>query len=59
MGEHKNNKTAIAAKNGEIPPKKKTMSKRQQERLIKAMIAERCGLAPIFTKMGIDREFTK
>lgn len=59
MGEHKNNKTAIAAKNGEISPKKKTMSKRQQEWLIKAMIVERCGLAPIFAKMGIDKELTK
>lgn len=42
MGEHKNNKTAIAAKNGEISTKKKTMSKRKQEKLIKAAIVKLC-----------------
>lgn len=50
MGEHKNNKTATAAKNGEISPKKKPMSKRQQERIIKEVIVERCGITPIFAK---------
>ena len=34
MGEHKHNPTAIAAKNGWLPPKKKPMSKRELERLI-------------------------
>ena len=42
MGEHKNNKTAIAAKNNKISPKKKPMSKRQQESLIKAAIVKLC-----------------
>lgn len=37
MGQHKHNPTAIAAKNGEIKPKKK-VSKAQQERTMKAAI---------------------
>lgn len=36
MGQHKYNPTAIAAKNGELPPKPKKMSKREAERLIYA-----------------------
>lgn len=31
MGEHKFNPTAIAAKNGELPPKPKKMSKLEKE----------------------------
>ena len=31
MGQHKYNPTAIAAKNGEIPPKPKPLSKRERE----------------------------
>ncbi len=31
MGQHKYNPTAIAAKNGEIPPKPPKMSKRERE----------------------------
>ena len=31
MGQHKYNPTAIAAKNGEIPPKPKPKSKRERE----------------------------
>ena len=34
MGEHKYNPTAIAAKNGELPPKFKPRSKRETERII-------------------------
>ena len=32
MGQHKYNQTAIAAKNGEIPPKPKRPSKAERER---------------------------
>lgn len=32
MGQHKYNQTAIAAKNGELPPKPKKMGKREAER---------------------------
>lgn len=50
MGEHKHNPTAIAAKNGELSPKPKKMSKRELEALmysrIKSEIVKRTGLAP-------------
>lgn len=39
--EAKNNPTAIAAKQGLIPPKKKSMSKRQRDALLMAKIAEK------------------
>ena len=38
MGEHKTNPTAIAAKNGELPPKQKPIGKRQSERDLEFMI---------------------
>ena len=41
MGEHKHNPTAIAAKNGELPPKPKKMSKREVDAMIMAMIQEK------------------
>ena len=34
MGQHKFNPNVQAAKNGELPPKKKKMSKRQREALL-------------------------
>ena len=40
MGQHKYNPTAIAAKNGELPPKPKKKSKRQVEREIYAKCQE-------------------
>lgn len=40
MGQHKHNPTAIAAKNGELPPKPKQMSKREAERLMYAKCKE-------------------
>lgn len=51
MGQHKYNPTAIAAKEGRIPPKKKPhISKRQAEWLIQQRIENelrrRIGLAP-------------
>ena len=39
MGEHKTNPTAIAAKNGRLPPKGKPMGKRERERMVARMIA--------------------
>ena len=48
MGQAKHNPTAIAAKKGELPPKPQKMSKREQDRMIAAMIkvkmAEKTGL---------------
>lgn len=38
MGQHKTNPTAIKAKAGEIPPKKKPMGKRERERILYAQI---------------------
>ena len=40
MGAHKHNPTAIAAKNGELPPKPKKKSKREVERELYAKCAE-------------------
>ena len=40
MGQHKYNPTAIAAKNGELPPKPKQTSKREAERLLYAKCQE-------------------
>ena len=34
MGQHKHNPTAIAAKNGELPPKRPKMTKREKERIL-------------------------
>lgn len=40
MGQHKHNPVAIAAKNGELPPKPKKKSKRQLDREIYAKCQE-------------------
>ena len=40
MGQHKHNPTAIAAKNGELPPKPIKKSKRQCERELYAKCQE-------------------
>ena len=44
MGQHKHNPTAIAAKNGELPPKPKGMSKREADRWLMREIEKRTGL---------------
>ena len=36
MGQHKHNPTAIAAKNGELPPKPEKLSKRERDRIMYA-----------------------
>lgn len=38
MGQHKHNPTAIKAKNGEIKPKEKGLSKAQSKRFIEATV---------------------
>lgn len=40
MGQHKYNPTAIAAAKGELPPKPKKISKREQERILYAKCQE-------------------
>ena len=54
MGQHKHNPTAIAAKNGELPPKQKGMSKRQRDRLLMAMIYEKTGIGAIERSLRIN-----
>ncbi|MBQ9168894.1 MAG: hypothetical protein IJX67_10890 [Oscillospiraceae bacterium] len=54
MGEHKHNPTAIAAKNGELPPKKKPMSKREQDAWLRQVIADKTGLTDI--RKAMERE---
>lgn len=51
MGEHKYNPTAIAAREGKLPPKKRKMSKRETERelrhLVLVEVHKRLGLAAV------------
>ena len=54
MGQHKHNPTAIAAKNGELPPKPKRMSKRERDRLLMKIIYEKTGLGAIERSLGIN-----
>lgn len=44
MGQHKHNPTAIAAKNGELPPKPKKMGKREWERIVYGEIERVTGI---------------
>lgn len=56
MGQHKRNPTAIAAKNGELPPKPKPIGKREAERLlmyeIGREIERRTGIYSILRHIG-------
>lgn len=47
MGEHKHNPTAIAAREGKLPPKKKPISKRERDRLIYVELHKRLGFAAV------------
>ena len=48
MGQHKHNPTAIAAKNGELPPKEQPiLSKRQMEALMRKRIEDVTGVTDI------------
>lgn len=52
MGEHKHNPTAIAAKRGELPPKKKPMSKRKRDAILRKRIQDATGLPQIVRSLG-------
>lgn len=55
MGEHKYNPTAIAAREGKLPPKKKPISKRERDRLIYVELRKRMWPAAVVaheTKKG-------
>ena len=54
MGQHKYNTIAIAAKNGELPPKPKGISKRERDRLLMGMIYEKTGIGKIERALGIN-----
>ena len=51
MGQHKHNPTAIAAKNGELPPKPKKMGKREMELIIMCEIERRTGAYSLLRRM--------
>lgn len=51
MGQHKHNPTAIAAKNGELPPKPKPMGKREQERMVMREIERRTWVYSLLRRM--------
>ena len=51
MGHHKHNPTAIAAKNGELPPKPKKMGKREAERLLMREIERKTGAYSLLRRM--------
>ena len=59
MGAHKYNPTAIAAKNGELPPKPPKKSKREIEREISDLIREKTGINEIYSRIGIDPVYGK
>ena len=51
MGHHKHNQTAIAAKNGELPPKPKKIGKREAERLLMREIERKTGVYSLLRRM--------
>ena len=55
MGQHKHNPTAIAAKNGELPPKEQPkLSKRQADALMRRRVQDLTGITTLQKVMGID-----
>ena len=53
MGQHKYNPTAIAAKNGELPPKEQPrLSKRQMEALMRKRIEDVTGIKELRRYLG-------
>ena len=53
MGQHKYNQTAIAAKNGELPPKEQPrLSKRQMEALMRKRIEDATGVTELRKYLG-------
>lgn len=53
MGEHKHNPTAVAAKNGELPPKKKPMGTAESREWVYTWIREHT-LLPIMGRRPED-----
>lgn len=59
MGAHKYNPTAIAAKNGELPPKPPKKSKRELDREMMELIQEKTGINEIYARTGIEPVYGK
>ena len=54
MGQHKHNPNCQLARDGKLPPKPTKLSKREQERLLLAMIRERTGIGRIERMLGVN-----
>ena len=54
MGQHKHNPNCRLARDGKLPPKPKKLSKREQERLLYAMIRERTSIGRIERMLGVN-----
>ena len=54
MGQHKHNPNCQLARDGKLPPKPKKSSKREQERLLYAMIREKTGIGRIERMLGVN-----
>ena len=54
VGQHKYNPNCQLAREGKLPPKPKKMSKREQERLLYAMIREKTGIGRIERMIGVN-----
>lgn len=53
MGQHKHNPTAIAARNGELPPKEQQkLSKKQMDTLIRKRIEDITGITELRKYLG-------
>ena len=58
MGEHKYNPTAIATKNGELPPKERPkLSKRQADALMRKRIEDVTGITELRKYLGNSGSF--
>ena len=58
MSEHKYNPTAIAAKNGELPPKERPkLSKRQADALMRKRIEDDTGITELRKYLGNGGSF--
>lgn len=58
MSEHKYNPTAIAAKNGELPPKEQPkLSKRQADALMRKRIEDVTGITELRKYLGNSGSF--
>ena len=58
MSEHKYNPTAIAAKNGELPPKERPkLSKRQADALMRKRIEDVTGITELRKHLGNGGSF--